>query len=170
MSSFPTPTYPNQVVTNWRPHIEHIMWGRRAAWPPLWWWPCYSLSLIFKRIIYFTTYSFSPVTFYFARIFTIFTCQGQLTLVFNDLMYHWRRMYWESVNLYFGHLFLYSSPISRCLPSPTNNHCRTLTWFCDYFLFTYLLPNILFRVKYQFDKSQICNDDICSWSVRCIVG
>ena len=35
-----TPPPPNRGVVNWRPHIEHIMWGCRAAWSPLWWRPC----------------------------------------------------------------------------------------------------------------------------------
>ena len=31
---------PNRGFVNRRPQIEHIMSGRRAAWSPLWWWPC----------------------------------------------------------------------------------------------------------------------------------
>ena len=34
------PRTPNGGVANWRPPIEHIIWGRQAAWSPLWWWPC----------------------------------------------------------------------------------------------------------------------------------
>ena len=42
MSSFQSLRTPNRGVANWRPQIEHIMWGHRAAWSPLWWWPyCY---------------------------------------------------------------------------------------------------------------------------------
>ena len=36
---WPPPT-PNWGFANWRPQIEHNMWGGRMAWSPLWWWPC----------------------------------------------------------------------------------------------------------------------------------
>ena len=39
-SSSRSPCTPNRVVVNRRPRIEHIMWSHRAAWSPLWWWPC----------------------------------------------------------------------------------------------------------------------------------
>ena len=35
-----SPRTPNRGVVNWRPQIEHIMWGRRTVWSPLCWWPC----------------------------------------------------------------------------------------------------------------------------------
>ena len=41
MSSSRSPRTPNRGVVNWRQQIEHIIWGRRAAWLPLWWWPCF---------------------------------------------------------------------------------------------------------------------------------
>ena len=44
MSSYRSQRTPNRVVINGRPQIEHIMRGRRAAWSPLWWWPCYSIN------------------------------------------------------------------------------------------------------------------------------
>ena len=31
---------PNGGVVNGRQQTEHIVWSRRAAWSPLWWWPC----------------------------------------------------------------------------------------------------------------------------------
>ena len=37
----PIPRTPYRGVVNRRPQIEHIVWGRRAAWSPLWWWPCF---------------------------------------------------------------------------------------------------------------------------------
>ena len=37
---------PLKLQPNRRPHIEHIMWGRRAAWSPLWWWPCCLMVLL----------------------------------------------------------------------------------------------------------------------------
>ena len=40
MSSSRSPLTQNRGVVNRRPQIEHIMWGHRAAWSPLWWWPC----------------------------------------------------------------------------------------------------------------------------------
>ena len=31
---------PLKLQPNRRPQIRHIVWGRREAWSPLWWWPC----------------------------------------------------------------------------------------------------------------------------------
>ena len=42
ISSSRSPRTPNRgkQTVNRRPQIEHIMWGCRSAWSPLWWWPC----------------------------------------------------------------------------------------------------------------------------------
>ena len=37
---------PLKLQPNRRPQIEHIMWDHRAAWSPLWWWPCMYLCSI----------------------------------------------------------------------------------------------------------------------------
>ena len=34
-------------AANWQLQIEHVMWGCRAAWSPLWWWPCtYTVAVV----------------------------------------------------------------------------------------------------------------------------
>ena len=43
------PCIPNPGVANRRPQIEYIMWGRRAAWSSLWWWPDLHLPLCDDR-------------------------------------------------------------------------------------------------------------------------
>ena len=40
---------PLKLQPNQRPQIEHIMLGRRAAWSPLWWWPCFSSHAVADR-------------------------------------------------------------------------------------------------------------------------
>ena len=40
MSPSRLPRSPNRGVVNRRPQLENIIWGRRAAWSPLWCWPC----------------------------------------------------------------------------------------------------------------------------------
>ena len=52
--SIPDPMHPNWGVANWRSQIEHIMWGRRVSWSPLWQWPCLSvIRLLLHLPLYF---------------------------------------------------------------------------------------------------------------------
>ena len=37
-----------RVVVNRQPQIAHIMWGRLAAWSPLWWWSCLITEVHFE--------------------------------------------------------------------------------------------------------------------------
>ena len=81
-----TRSYPKQrgrksTNTDW----AHITWGRRAAWSPLCWWPCYWRGvssqptfrsywfLSFKKIIYFlwaiSEYNILPKSFHQTRGF-----------------------------------------------------------------------------------------------------
>ena len=41
---------PNREVVDRRTLIEHIIWGRRAAWSPLWWWPCVRLTQLLQEL------------------------------------------------------------------------------------------------------------------------
>ena len=55
MSSSRSPRTPNRRVVNRRPQIEHIMSGHRAAWSPLWWWPCHDVYRC-NRLRYLDTF------------------------------------------------------------------------------------------------------------------
>ena len=42
-------------AANGQPQIEHIMWGRQAAWSSLWWWHCFPYYHEFLPIVSDTT-------------------------------------------------------------------------------------------------------------------
>ena len=86
------PSHPNRRVkqlplklqSNRQPQIEHIIWGRRAAQTPLWWWPCFGWCLVCDFSI--TVQPVSALFTVLKRTVQVIHCLflSYWTFVFND--------------------------------------------------------------------------------------